>query len=69
MARFFLLEHPLGMVAAIALAHVGGIRIKRATNDTQRHQTAAIFFGLALVLILLSIPWPGMPAGRPLWPR
>jgi hypothetical protein len=69
MARFFLVEHPLGMVAAIALAHVGNVRIKKSADDAQRHRTAAIFFGLALLLILLSIPWPGMPAGRPLWPR
>ena len=27
---------------------------------------ALIFFGLAMVVILLSIPWPGMPGGRPL---
>jgi hypothetical protein len=25
-----------------------------------------IFFSLAMVVILLSIPWPGMPGGRPL---
>jgi hypothetical protein len=68
MLRFFLVEHAAGMIAAVALAHVGAIRIKKAADDTRRHRTAAIFFGLSLVLILLSIPWPGMPAGRPLWP-
>jgi hypothetical protein len=66
--RFFMLEHPLGMIAAIALAHVGSVRVKKAADDAGKHRTAAVFFGLALVLILLSIPWPGMPAGRPLWP-
>jgi hypothetical protein len=33
----------------------------------RRHKLAAIFFGLALVAILATIPWPGMPAGRPLF--
>jgi hypothetical protein len=26
----------------------------------------AIFFTLGLLAILVSIPWPGLPAGRPL---
>jgi hypothetical protein len=66
--RFFLVEHAAGMLVAVALAHVGQSRIKKATDDTRRHRTAAVFFGLSLFIILLSIPWPGMPAGRPLWP-
>ena len=68
MLRFFLVEHLIGMIVAAALAHVGAVRIKKASDDRQRHRTAAVFFGLSLVVILLSIPWPGMPAGRPLWP-
>ena len=66
--RFFLVEHAAGMLVAVALAHVGQTKIKKATDDTRRHRTAAVFFGLSLFIILLSIPWPGMPAGRPLWP-
>jgi hypothetical protein len=66
--RFFFVEHPFGMLAALALAHVGQSRIRKATDPLRRHRTAAVFFGLSLVVMLLSIPWPGMPAGRPLWP-
>ena len=66
--RFFLVEHAAGMLVAVALAHVGQSKIKKATDDARRHRTAAVFFGLSLFIILLSIPWPGMPAGRPLWP-
>jgi hypothetical protein len=65
--RFFLVEHPVGMIAALALAHIGNARLRKRP-DQQRHRTAAVFFGIALVLLILSIPWPGMPAGRPLWP-
>ena len=68
MLRFFLVEHLAGMIVAVALAHVGAVRIRKAADDRQRHRTAAVFFGLSLLVILLSIPWPGMPAGRPLWP-
>ena len=66
--RFFLVEHAAGMLVAVALAHVGNAKIKKAADDASRHRTAAVFFGLSLFIILLSIPWPGMPAGRPLWP-
>jgi hypothetical protein len=66
--RFFLVEHPLGMLIAIVLAHIGRVRTKKATPDAAKQRAAAVFYGLALLLILLSIPWPGMPAGRPLFP-
>lgn len=67
MLRFWAVEHLFGMVVAIALAHVGRVRIGKATSDRQRHQVAAMFFGFALLVLLLSIPWPGMPAGRQLF--
>ena len=59
---------PLGMFVAIALAHIGQSKIRKATDEGRRHRLAAVFFTLALIIILLSIPWPGMPAGRPLLP-
>ena len=64
--RFFAVEHVLGMVIAIALAHVGRRKVAKAPAD-RKARLAAIFYGLALVAILASIPWPGMPAGRPLF--
>jgi hypothetical protein len=63
--RFWILEHPVGMIAAIALAHIGRARIRRAAPATKA-RTARIFFALALLLVLLSSPWPGLPYGRPL---
>lgn len=64
--RFFLVEHAIGMVIGVALAHVGSVRIKKAGDSPRNHRTAAVFYGLSLLIILLSIPWPGMPGGRPL---
>ena len=56
-----------GMVIALVLAHLGRVRARR-TDSLRRHRgVAAIFFTLALVVILASIPWPGTPAGRPLF--
>lgn len=64
--RYFAVEHVLGMIIAIALAHVGRAKIRKVPEH-RRARTAAIFYGLALLAILISIPWPGMPAGRPLF--
>jgi len=64
--RFIMVEHQVGMLIAIALAHVGAARIRKGTDLVHRHKTALAFFALSLIVILLSIPWPGMPAGRPL---
>ena len=65
--RFIVIEHQTGMLIAVALAHVGVARVRRNVNPARRHRTALIFFGLALVMVLVSIPWPGRPAGRPLF--
>ena len=65
--RFFVVEHLFGMLVAVALTHIGIAKIRRASGDARRHRTALIFFSLALLAIFASIPWPGMPAGRPLF--
>jgi hypothetical protein len=64
--RFFAVEHIAGMIVAVALTHVGRARSKRAGPAVQRHKSALVFYALALVIMLLSIPWPGTPGGRPL---
>ena len=64
--RFFAVEHVFGMLIAIALAHVGRGKVKKAPIE-RRGRIAMIFYGLSLIALLASIPWPGMPAGRPLF--
>jgi hypothetical protein len=66
--RYWAVEHVALMLAALALAHVGRARIRRARLDTARHRQAAVFFGIALVLVFLAIPWPWMPEARPMFP-
>ncbi len=63
--RYWVIEHPLPMIAALALAHVG---LARAKRPSATHRSALIFFGLALVLTILSTPWPMLANGRP-WLR
>jgi hypothetical protein len=62
--RFWAVEHVVGMVIGTALAHIGRARVRKAAPE-RRARVAAIFYGLALLAILIAIPWPGMPAGRP----
>jgi uncharacterized protein YacL len=65
--RLIVVEHQVGMIIGLALAHIGRARIRKAADAVRRHRLAAIFFGLAMVVILLSIPWPFMPGGRALF--
>lgn len=56
--RFYSAEHTVGMLIAIALITIGYSRQKRALEAIAKHKTAFTFYGLGLLLILLSIPWP-----------
>jgi hypothetical protein len=65
--RFFVVEHALGMIVAVALAHVGNVKIRKAADAHAKHRLALTFIALTLIVIALSIPWPGLAAGRPLF--
>ncbi len=55
--RFFLVEHFLMMVVALILAHIGRSRAKKADTDIAKHKNAAVFYTIAMLLILAAIPW------------
>lgn len=55
--RFYVLEHPLTMIIAVILITVGYARAKRLQDDRKRFSSIAIFYSLALVLVLIRIPW------------
>ena len=55
--RFFLVEHFLMMVIALVLAHIGRSRAKKADTDIAKHKNAAVFYTIAMLLILAAIPW------------
>jgi hypothetical protein len=65
--RFWLVEHPVGMIVALALAHIGTSRIRKAFTDRSRFTRAAVFYGASVLIVVLSTPWPGMPYGRVLF--
>lgn len=56
--RFFTIEHSLLMIIAWILVHAGRTAVKKAVSDESKHKKTLIFAGIALVLILVSIPWP-----------
>lgn len=56
--RFYSVEHTVGMLIALVLITIGYSRSKRASHDTTKHRLVGIFYGIGLLLILVSIPWP-----------
>jgi hypothetical protein len=67
--RFWTVEHGPTMLVAVILVHVGNVLTRRAPTPSSRRRRAAIWFGLALLLVLASIPWPFLEYGRGLLPR
>jgi hypothetical protein len=65
--RFWVAEHFVGMIMALALAHVGRVVIRKKTEGGDKHRLTAMFMGVALVVIALSIPWPWGANPRPLF--
>ena len=55
--RFWVLEHPLQMILAIALITIGYSRAKRRDGAWTAHRTAAILMTVGLLFILAAIPW------------
>ena len=52
-----LIEHPLLILIAIALITIGFSKHKKKTTDAAKFKTIAIFYTIALILILSVIPW------------
>jgi uncharacterized membrane protein HdeD (DUF308 family) len=66
-ARFFAVEHVTLMLAAVVLAHLGRVLARKAKTAESKRSRMLICFGLATILMIIGIPWPGMASGRPLF--
>lgn len=64
--RFFAIEHLAMMLIAIILLHIGKAQGKKPISDRAKHRRTVVFYLIALILILISIPWPfrAVGAGR-----
>jgi fucose permease len=66
-ARFWAVEHTTSMFGAVIAAHVGRVLARKArTADAKRSRLLAAF-AVSTVLMILGMPWPGRPGGRPLF--
>lgn len=55
--RSVVLEHTLLMVLAVIFAHVGNSMTRKDIPDNAKFRSAALFFGLSVLFVLLGIPW------------
>jgi hypothetical protein len=62
--RFFAVEHLAGMLIAIILIHLGKAQGRKAIGDRAKHRRTVIFYLVALLIILASIPWPFRGIGQ-----
>lgn len=56
--RFFAVEHTIGMLVAIVLMHIGKAQSKKNIPDRAKHKRTFVFYLIALLIVLASIPWP-----------
>lgn len=66
--RFFQVEHPVSMILAIVFITLAHGMAKKSVDDTTKYQKAFRYFLVALVLILVAVPWPFREVGRPWFP-
>jgi len=63
---FFKYIHISLMLLSVVLITIGSAIAKRKDTDREKFQTMLIWFGLALIIIFMAIPWPFSPlAARP----
>lgn len=55
--RFYTIEHVFMMLIAIVLITFGRVR-SRKMNGSDKHRTILYFYAMALIIILVAIPWP-----------
>jgi hypothetical protein len=62
--RFWAVEHVTAMMGAVILAHAGRILARKAKTAAAKRTRLLVCFGLATLLMLAGMPWPGRPGGR-----
>lgn len=57
-SRFFAVEHIFGMLLAATLITIGHSKSKKGETSDAKNKKIAVFYTLALIVILATIPWP-----------
>ncbi len=55
--RLYIVEHPLMMIIAVALITIGYSKHKKKLTSTPKFKILAIFYTIALLVMLSRIPW------------
>ena len=55
--RQMVVEHPFVNIIAVILVTIGNARAKKSIGNGRKFKQSAIFYGIALLLILTRIPW------------
>lgn len=61
---FIATEHAIGMLIAIIFIHIGKAQGRKRISDKAKHRRTMIFYLVALLIILASIPWPFLQVGQ-----
>jgi len=68
-SRFWVVEHPLGMIIAIMLITIAHSNSKKDLPHATKHKRMLLLQFFALVVIVATIPWPFRDlVARPLFP-
>lgn len=57
-SRFFAVEHILMMIVAIVLIHIGRAKTKKMGEGAGAHKVSFIYYVIAFIIMMISIPWP-----------
>ena len=56
--RFYALEHPFAMILATVLVTMGRKKAEAATGTPDKFRKIILWYTVAFIIILVSIPWP-----------
>ncbi|OFV89828.1 MAG: hypothetical protein A3G76_12705 [Acidobacteria bacterium RIFCSPLOWO2_12_FULL_65_11] len=64
--RFWVVEHTATMLGAVIVVHGGRVLVLKTEAAADKRTRRIVCFAIATVGMILGMPWPGLPYGRPL---
>ena len=61
MARYWTVEHAMLMLFAVALITIGHVRSKKGEIAINKHRAIALYYGLAVLVVIVAIYQSGRP--------
>ena len=65
--RFWSVEHMMGLVIGIIVAQIGASKAKKQSTDAQKFKTGFMWFTIAILIIILMIPFGIWNVERPMF--